>query len=302
MIKTFNMKKILVPLVGVLLLSGFYACQKDQLGVYNPEKKIHQVYSEEDGRYLREEWNWAGNTLSKIDFFRPSGSLQNTHQYIYDGDRLSRIEAEDQYTEFLYDGDLLKTINTYTNDKLTETYDLSFEKNKLSHISYKKPAKGSEECGFFPMFMPVNDEWTRLLTSDRGAKMETYNFRDAEIDYVWEGDNIKYMKMRITRPDSIQQLTFTYVYDDNLNPKDGLLSLYPVRTLLNDRPQYLFCSKNNVTSVMVTDVYDVFSKTTSFTYSYECHNKYPSKVYSTSWNAASNKMDSTLLYTYVYLH
>ena len=296
------MREILVALIGGLLILSFSACQKEQWGVYNPKMKLNKVYSEEDGRYLQEEWTWTRNTLSKIDYLRPSGNLQSSHQYIYDGDRLSRIETDGQYTEFLYDGKLLTKINTYKDDKLVETYDLTFDKNKLSHISYKKPAKGMNGCGLLPMFMPGNDEWKRVMQTDRDEKIETYNFRDAEIDYVWEGDNVKYMKMQITRPDSIHRLTFTYVYDDNLNPKNGLLSLFPVRTLLNDRPQYLFCSKNNVTSVMVTDIYDIFSNTISFTYSYECYNKYPSKVYATSWNTASNKMDSMLIYTYVYWH
>ena len=296
------MKKIDIVFIGILLILSFSACQKEQLGVYNPKMKLNKVYSEEDGRYLQEEWTWTGNTLSKIDYLRPSGNLQSSHQYLYDGDRLSRIETDGQYTEFLYDGKLLTKINTYKGDKLVETYDLTFDKNKLSHISFKKPAKDLNGCGFLPMLMPGNGEWTRVMQADRREKVEAYNFRDAEIDYVWEGDNVKYMKMQLTRPDSIQRLTFTYVYDDNLNPKDGLLSLFPVRTLVNDRPQYLFCSKNNVTSVMVTDIYDIFSNTTSFTYSYEYHNKYPTKVYFTSWNTASNKMDSTLIYTYVYWH
>ena len=296
------MKKIIMALVGVLLLSGFCACQKEQLGVYNPKMKINKIYSEEDGRYLLEEWTWTGNTLSKIDFFRPSGNLQSSQQYVYDGNRLSRIESDGQYTEFLYDGDLLTKINTYSGGNLTETYALTFEKNKLSHISYQKPSKGLDGCTLLPMFLPGNDEWIRVTTAGRSEKAEAYNFRNAEIDYVWEGDNVKYMKMQITRPDSIQQLTFTYVYDHNLNPKNGLFSLSPVRTLLNDHPRYLFCSQNNATSVMVTDSYDIFSKTTSFTYSYEYYNKYPTKVYSTSLNIETFGSDSTLIYTYEYLY
>ena len=296
------MKKLSVFLIGIALLMTFYTCQKDPLGVYKPKMKIEKVYHESDSHYLLEQWTWNGATLSKIDFFRPSGTLYYTHNYFYDDkNRLSRIETENQYSEFLYDGKLLTTINTYLRDELVETYHLTYDKNKLSHISIEKPAKGYYDAGFLPLFSPGNADVAEAVFPTRNSKYETYNYSSAEVDFQWTGDNVQYMRMQLARPDSIQHLTFSYVYDEKLNPKNGFLTMLTDHALINDDPQYVLCSKNNVLSVVVSDEYDIFSKNKSFYYSYDYYNKYPTKVYSNSLNIETFEEDSTLIYTYVYL-
>ncbi len=294
------MKKLCAIVVGFVLLSAFYACQKDQLGVYNPKMKLEKVYNEEDEHYLLEQWTWNDNLLAKIDFYRQNGNIQRSHEYIYnDENRLLSIEMDDQHTDFLYEGKLLKTINTYSGDNLVETYDLTFTKDKLSHLSLKKTAKAYGNGGLLSCFLPGNGEFSEIC-AERGSKAETYNFSNVEADFIWDGDNVSYVKMTVARPDSTQRLTFSYVYDQYFNPKNGFLTLYPDHALLNDQPEYMFCSKNNVKGVMVTDQYDVFSDTESFTYSYEYNNKFPTKVYSTYLNKETMLEDSTLIYTYVY--
>ena len=295
------MKKLHFLIVGIILLSAFCACQKDQLGVYDPKFKIQKVYAEGDNRYMLEQWTWNGATLDKIDFYRPSGTLNYTHQYQYDEkNRLTRIESGDQYTEFLYDGKQLTTINTYQRDKLQETYHLTFDKDKLVHISIEKPTKGTGNAGLLPFFIPGTPDVAELVFSAKDSKLESYDYSSAEIEFQWQDDNVQYMRMELVRPDSIQHLTFSYVYDESLNPKNGFLTLLTDHALLNDRPQYHFCSKNNALNILVTDKYDIFSETKSFTYGYDCYKKYPTKIYSTFFNRETNKEDSTLIYTYVY--
>ena len=290
-------------MIGFALMSAFYACQKDSLGVFNPKMKINKVYSEVGNHYLLEEWTWDGATLSKIDYFRANGNLDDTHHYLYDKkNRLTRIEADDQYSEFLYDGKLLTTINTYLHDVLVETYKLTYDKNKLSHISITKPTKGMDNVGMLPFFVPGNADLIDSVFPKKGSKIETYNYSSAEVDFQWDEDNVQYMRMKIARPDSIQKLTFSYVYDKNLNPKNGFLTMLTDHALINDRPQYLLCSKNNVLNVLVTNEYDVFSTTKSYTYSYDYYNKFPTKVYSTKIDNQTWDEDSTLIYTYVYLY
>jgi hypothetical protein len=297
------MKKLTVVLIGFALMSAFYACQKDTPGVFNPKMKLNKIYSEEGTHYLLEEWTWTESTLSKIDFYRANGNLDDTHRYLYDEkNRLTRIEADNEYSEFLYDGKLLTTINTYLRDVLVETYKLTYNKNKLSHISITKPSKGMDNVGMLPFFVPGNADLIDSIFPKKDSKIETYNYSSAEIDFQWDGDNVQYMRMKIARPDSIQKLTFSYVYDENLNPKNGFLMLLTDHSLINDRPQYVLCSKNNVLNVLVTNEYDVFSTTKSYTYSYDCYNKFPTKVYSTKIDNQTWEEDSTLIYTYVYLY
>ena len=297
------MKKLIVVLIGFALMSAFYACHKDYLGVFNPKMKLNKVYSEEGNRYLLEEWTWNESTLSKIDFFRYNGNLDETQRYFYDEkNRLTRIETDNEYSEFLYDGKLLTTINTYLRDVLVETYNLTYNKNKLAHISITKPSKGMDNVGMLPFFVPGNADLIDSIFPKKEGKIETYNYSSAEIDFRWDGDNVHYMKMKIARPDSIQKLTFSYVYDNNLNPKNGFLTMLTDHALINDKPQYQLCSKNNVSNVLITDEYDVFSITKSYTYHYDCYNDYPVKVYSTKLDTVTWEVDSTLIYTYVYLY
>ena len=297
------MKKLAIVLIGFALISAFYACQKDNLGVFNPKMKLNKIYSEEGTHYLLEEWTWDGSMLSKVDFYRSNGNLDDTHRYLYDEkNRLTRIEADNEYSEVLYDGKLLTTINTYLRDVLVETYKLTYKKNKLDHISITKPSKGMDNVGMLPFFVPGNADLIDSIFPKKDSKIETYNYSSAEIDFHWDGDNVQYMRMKIARPDSIQKLTFSYVYDENLNPKNGFLTLLTDHALINDRPQYLLCSKNNVLNVLVTNEYDVFSTTKSYTYSYDCYNKFPTKVYSTKIDNQTWEEDSTLIYTYVYLY
>lgn len=298
------MKKLGLVFIGLVLLSAFYACDKEKWGVYNPKVKIEKIYDESDGRYMKEHWFWNGEFLSKIEYYRKSGNLDYSQNYIYEGNRLSRIEMGDQYSEFLYDGNELTTINTYEGDRKVETYTFTFEKKKLSQISIVKDAnaKNLVSGSLLNLFVPADDNVMDILMPVTESKRELYNYSKAEVNFVWEGDNVKYMKMNLTRPDSIQKLTFTYVYDQSLNPKNGFFILFPEQQLLNDNPQYVFCSKNNAISIFVTDEYDVHSNTKSYTYSYDCYKKNPTKVYKTFINKETGKPDSTLLYSYQYLY
>ena len=207
---------------------------------------------------------------------------------------------DDQHTDFVYDGETLTTIKTYYGNQLAETYSITLKKQKLSHISISRNAKAiaGNSPDILRLFSP---EWDAYL-SKSDAKREQYDYSTAEIDFVWEDDNVKYMKMKIDRPDSVQNLTFTYVYDENINPKKNFFSLLLDHTLLNDEPQTFFCSANNAVGVYVTDSYDIFSESTSFTYAYDYYKKYPTKVYSTWFDEESLTEKKELIYSYEYLN
>lgn len=282
------------------MLAGICACDKGSLGVYQPKMKIFQIYNEADGHYLQEQWVWQGDLLSKIDYYRKNGNIDYTQTYVYDGKRISRIESGDQYSEFLYDGKALTTINTYDGDNLLETYRFSYDKKQLSHINITVYENNKFKNYLFNSFVPVNEEVVREYIASSDSKREKYDFSAADIDLVWADDNIANMKMQIVRPDSIQHLTFSYIYDDNINPRNGFFALFFDHQLLNDQPQYAFSSKNNATNVLVTNEYGVHSNTIAHTYSYDYYKKFPTKVYSTFINVETSRPDSSLLYSYHY--
>ncbi len=297
------MKKLASIWIGFLLLSLMCTCEKDNLGYYQPKMKIEKVYTETDGHYLREHWKWNGNFLNKINFYRKNGDVEYSQSYIYEGKRLSRIETENQYTEFLYEGNALTAINTYYQDQQVESYALTYDQKKLSHISIVKSGQKAYQSPFsvLSFFVPAHDQVMESCVDDAAVKRENYDYSSAEVDFIWDGDNIKYMKMKLARPDSMQRLTFTYTYDESLNPMYGFLDLQLDHALLNDKPSYIFCSKNNPLSIYRTDEYGVHSRSESYYYSYDYYKKYPTKVYEPFINA-DGKWDSLLLYSYQYLY
>ena len=292
------MKKLGLFCVTIVAVIAISSCEKENLGKFNPKWKIAKVYSESDGHYLKEQWFWSNDQLQQVEYYRKNGNVDYTCHYQYENGLLSRIEMDGQHTDFEYEGKILTTIKTYDGDQLMETYSLSFEKQKLSHISIWKSSKSASETSPFVMRLLSPELDTYLSKSD--AKREHYDYSAAEIDFTWEKDNVKYMKMKINRPDSIQNLTFTYVYDDNINPKKNFFSLLLDHALLNDEPQTILCSANNAIGVYVTDSYDIFSESTSFTYAYDYYKKYPTKVYTTWFDNESFTEKRELQYSYEY--
>ena len=298
------MKKLGIFLIAVVAVFAFTSCEKDNLGVFNPKKKIAKIYTETNGHYLKEQWTWNNDQLQQVEYYRKTGDVDYTCRYQYEKGRLTRIETDDQHIDFVYDGKTLSSIEIYEGDQLIETYTLSFDKRKLSHISIQKSSKAASARtpDLLQFLSPGCESPFDICRSVSDAKREHYDYSAAEIDFTWDEDNIQYMKMRINRPDSVQNLTFTYVYDENINPKKNFFSLLVDHLFLNDEPQTFFCSANNAVGIYVTDFYDIFSKTYSFTYDYDYYKKYPTNVYSTWYDDEHLTQKRELIYSYEYLN
>ena len=84
-----------------------------------------------------------------------------------------------------------------------------YDHKKLSHIDIEVKGAHKGTHSLLDCFIPGGEiMMADMCFSD--SKRERYDFSAASIDYIWEGDNVGYMKMRLTRPDSIQKLTFSY--------------------------------------------------------------------------------------------
>lgn len=299
----FIMKKLGLLCLTVLLMTVFTSCDKDELGVFNPKWRLAKVYSEADMHYLQEQWSWSTDHLERIDYYKKNGNVDYSQIYHYDKNRLSSIVMDKMHSDFVYDGKTLTNINTYYGDQLIESYALSYDKKKLSHLSVQKTLDKSFDrpaCDFLTCLFPMEDPAPVACLYSNGDSKGTYDYTAAEVDFIWEGDNIKYMKMSINRPDGVQKLTYTYIYDQNINPKKNFFTLYVDHLMLDQYPHSPFCSSNNVTSVYITDETNFQTCTHSYTYSYDYYKKYPTKMHLLKYNDMSLTTDSLLLYSYIY--
>ena len=57
--------------LGILLTLGLAACQKDKAGIYQPKKKIQQIYFSEGNstKTPYQLWDWSSSQLSSITHF-----------------------------------------------------------------------------------------------------------------------------------------------------------------------------------------------------------------------------------------
>ena len=295
------MKKLCFVIVGIVLLSAFYACQKDQLGVYKPKMKISEIYSESDGHYLQERWFWDDNNLFRINYYKKNGDLKNSHNYIYDNHRVVRIESDDLYSEFFYDGNNLSEIKTYSGGELLDTYVFSYEKNKLSHLSINQQSKSAAVGDLLGLFIPGYEQLNSEIVPLEKAKGNSYNYSSAEIDFAWKENDIQHMKTVLSYQGAVKHYVFTYVYDENVNPRYNFLSMSVGQQLVAENPLNLFFCKHNVIGVYVTDE-DLPPQlnTQSLTYSYDYYKQCPTKMYRTYIDNIDYSVDSVLIYSFRY--
>ena len=104
------MKKFGLIIVATAMIFAFCSCEKENLGTFNPKKKLSKVYTESNGHYLREQWLWNENQLQRVEYYKKNGNVDYTCHYQYKNGLLSRIETDDQHTDFVYDGKMLASI------------------------------------------------------------------------------------------------------------------------------------------------------------------------------------------------
>ena len=64
------MKKLGLVIIAIVMIFVFNSCEKENLGIFNPKKKISKIYAETNGHYLREQWTWNGEQLQQIQYFK----------------------------------------------------------------------------------------------------------------------------------------------------------------------------------------------------------------------------------------
>ena len=166
----------------------------DPFGVYNPGKKIRRVYYKSpysDRKELEQLWQWNGDLLESIKYYGYNENLDYVEQFIYDGQRLSRIEYSDGdfrgYVEFRYENNELKSAECYGPYDYSELQckiKFVYQEKKVSKITYQS------------------------------------EFTDLSLQFTWNQDNVSMIS--ITGNDEYNNAVELY-YDQNNNPYKGFI-------------------------------------------------------------------------------
>lgn len=232
--------KFAIVALTILTMTSIVSCQKDEkdngtnenggASSYNPEMKISRIYkNNDDSKFLDQVWTWDGNLLTKIDQYNYRTShIETTETCTYGNGQLTRITIQknggnknpESVDEFSYDDGKLKQVDRYEEGNLIWTYRLSYNGGKIQTIKV----------------------------------MEYGHDLEFDIDFTWDGDNVK--KYYIHDEGNEYVCTFEFTYDDKKNPFYGWLGNFAAEEpkdicKVYHADFYSNFSKNNPTSLNI---------------------------------------------------
>lgn len=266
--------------------------------------KIYKIFGYDgEQQFLKEEWKWDGKFLTQIDFYKRNGDLNYSHHYVYDKNRVVRVEAGDQFTEFVYEKNTLKYLNTYAGEQLIECCTLNYTKGKLTQVEVNTAVGAKSSLTFdplrylLPMDVPMLEEKFQTGSGSKASSIFT-------IDLVWDqaGKNIQFLKYNRTAPDQ-DKFELAFIYDDKKNPFHFFMSSDPVGDIGEsfvtlDAWPMSFVNENNVLAsyLGIDSKGDIQLGTLAYDYS----NDYPTVVYKTNANPGIGEELRTPLRAYRY--
>ena len=295
------MKKLSI-VIAALLLAGT-ACERD--GVYNPKKKISEIYDESsrsvvyqdypeanytytNPKSLSSSWTWDKNLLTKITY-----DVDDYAEFKYNGKRLSTVILWDYglTLTYVYNGSKIDKINVIMGwDGMTGTYAYTYKGNKVSQIdiimNYVNDGYIDDDFKT-KSFAKINQLALPAVVCDMLAQTENKmkqkstkaTTRTVTVDFEWSGDNVSKIKLIQKYEDLILfTATSTCTYDNKLNP------FYHSPMFFGELFDTGSFSKNNLTKVVSTSKYawedEVETTETNYTYYYD--GKFPVKQISES--------------------
>lgn len=282
----------MVLFMNIMMIMFFFSCKKE--GVYNPDKKIDAIYTEQltlfngdtlinTGKLISERWIWDNNLLVQIDFC--SGDHVYASQRIeYENKQISKIIMNDYYLLCTYEKRKLTKIDGFSNDeKLISKFRFleRDDKGRITKMRIEAPYQINKS------FDEINLALRLLLPETTLQNME-YTLSEismAKADYVaeivlrYENDNV--VEEKWTTSDGISSVQYTY--DNKNNP------FYKALFLLDNHSMLPF-SKNNYLSI------NRFNRLNSYTYQYE--DDYPVKQTNTEEYDSGAMIISSVYYEY----
>lgn len=275
------MTALWVTAASLMLLVS--SCSEKE-GVYNPKKKIVSVYEsslyhdyeypDEDevfGKSLSEQWVWSGDILQQIKYYW-DGTQMSTEKYAYDKDnRVVSVEASgwdgdpESRMDYEYDGNLLSKCKLYYGGELEREFTFTYNGKTLSAMKCKVYAT-DDKSGRKHLMTPLRSlGFDKSITKPVEQRLKKFcseakGTEEFDIAFEWTGKNVTALRLR----GNGTYCNLLYEYDQNVNPKKGLLGNY--------YEQESYCSANNVTKYTETE----HGETEVVEYSYEYDGKYPS--------------------------
>ncbi len=250
------MKKLIFSMAMVALLVGAVSCNKDKEkedqsnskeGIYAPEMKIASILDEGD---VDETWNWGSSKLASID------GRGVTTTFDYNGNRMSVITLSEggQSQQLKY---------TYEEGWMTKLSIISDNKNLL--VADIRHNANDQISG---MNATLNADYLMELFGSlmSGAKRPTPKFQltnqDIQMEYVWEGENVKQMIVSANITSTINVNDITSIIDEEtlesiLGDYAGFLPMltgdFPLVLSIKDTLSYTYDSKKNPYYMMLSE-------------------------------------------------
>jgi hypothetical protein len=247
---------------------------------------------------MRQAWTWDGKKLSKIDHYRSDGTISWTENFTYDNkNRITRVDdyKNNEYIEYKYDGNNLKSVNYYDEGKLCVMGNITYDGKKIKRVDYTlyDDDKSTKSKEHHLRLLPSKYEniINKQAEKSVSAKDYTTTNRSISLELTWDGNNItrsRFVSSSNGTYDSYNwsssySIESTYTYDKNKNPMYGLRDMY---CMSDDGIDAQLFSENNILSE--TDVYSSNwtegsdsgndSGTDTYNYTYTYDGKYPTEV------------------------
>lgn len=291
-----HFKPFIVPVL--LLALGLTACHKDKAGIYQPKKKIQQIYYSEanSDKIPFQVWDWSGSQLSSITHFESLMKSTWTEHFTYDNGRLSRVDNYNnkEYITYDYADDQLKTANIFYRNTLVCTWTASYDNGKLNKLTgtiYEGYKASRAELTLDPLAGLLPKEVSQQV-AQREQQQALRSTTDEPMTLVllltWDNDQIH----KIIAISDELSMSFMMQYDDKNCPFNGFMGgLEDYYT--NFSTGHTGFTKNNVTQIVVNE--GQHNDTVCYAYQYDA-DKYP--ILQTMYEAAYPDDKMVLYYEY----
>jgi len=247
-----NMKKLtgfLLTILAIAVVSlSFTSCGDPEepdvpdtpvytgAGVYNPGKKVSNIYMQMDegAEYLSEEWIWNGNKLASISYFDEDGFVVR-EDFIYESNRLTQIKNSNGYrSEYFYTGKKYEKVICYdSTDVLSMEVLFQYDGDKIATLTIynygpAKNVKNMIERGFFAKLLP------REVREIVAKKLTNQSEEPSVVTFTYDGENLS----------SVANDDVVLIYSDYDTYSNYQFNFYPISadgTSINSQA----LSKNN---------------------------------------------------------
>ena len=307
----FIMKKILILFIAIVTLIAFSSCEKEQLGVFNPTKKIHKIYQQTEyaSKHLTETWTWDNNKLMQVDYF-PNSNIISKDNFEYDGNFMSKIvrtytnimngQSAIFETSFSYNGKKLVAIHSNIIEvnidlpvaESVVKMNFFYEGNKISKMEMISDLSESSQKSDFVFSSLRYVLPAQIIDIIKETQKNTRKSIAAEnvitVLFTWDGNNV-IKTITETQAFGVLQTGVSEIsYDKMNNPCYGYFFGSNIGGLTKNNPTKVITITNNDTNSRLEQ-----------TYSYTYKNRFPIEIIKELDRGYGDKETTSTYYEYL---